>query len=163
MGPRLSSINVLLVDDEKLIVKLVNDVLIKLGFTSILTASSGRQGIDLYRRKPVDLIISDWRMEDMDGMDLLRFVRTSPQSPNMRTPIILLTGNTERKDVLLARDTGVTEYIIKPFSARQLVDRIRFVIEKPRSFIETQSFRGPDRRRQNKPPLDGIEKRSNAA
>jgi len=161
-GP-LATISVLVVDDEKLIAKLVRDVLTKLGFSAITTATSGREAIDLFRRKPFDMIITDWRMDDMDGMDLIRFVRHSSRSPNPRVPILLLTGNTEKKEVLFARDTGVTEYLIKPFSARQLVDRIKFVIEKPRSFVDSRDFRGPDRRRQSKPPHDGIEKRKRCA
>lgn len=163
MVGRLSNISMLVVDDERLMTKLVSDVLATLGFTAVTTAHSGRQAMELFMQKSFDIIVSDWRMGDMDGMDLVRFVRTGPYSPNRRIPIILLTGNSERQEVLHARDMGVTEYMIKPFSARQLVDRIRFVIEKPRSFVEAKSFFGPDRRRQNKPPEDGIEKRKKAA
>ncbi len=163
MPGKIANISLLIVDDEKLISKLVGDVLRRLGFQQVTAANNGRAAIDYLLQKPFDLVITDWRMHDMDGLDLLRFIRLSPHSPNPRLPVILLTGNTEWHEVLLARDSGVTEYIAKPFSARQLVERIRSVIEKPRSFVEAPGFKGPDRRRQVKPPADGVEKRRSAA
>jgi DNA-binding response OmpR family regulator len=154
----LKALRVLIVDDEALIQRLVYNVLTKLGFRSITVANSGRQAINLVSKQSFDFIITDWRMEDMDGIELIRFIRTS-SGVDSRVPIILLTGNTEARDVIEARDAGVTEYIIKPFSAEHLVRRIRAVIERPRGFVEATTYRGPDRRHTPLPPPSGQDRR----
>lgn len=151
LNSNLQNIKVLIADDERMIQGLVYDVLKQLGFTQITIANSGRQAIELVSKFPFDFIISDWRMKDLDGIDLIRFVRTSPESPNPHIPIILLTGNTESYYVLTARDAGVNEYLIKPFTAEQLVRRIRSLIERPRGFVESPGYRGPDRRHRDAP------------
>ena len=98
-------------------------------------------------------------MADGDGIEVVRFVRTAPQSPQQNIPILMLTGNTEAHYVLTARDTGANGYLIKPFSADQLVKRIRSIIELPRDFIISPTYCGPDRRHVNKPPPGGVERR----
>ncbi len=143
---QLSSINILLVDDEKQILKLVSDVLRHLGFSEITIAHNGRDAVEQISQKRFDFIITDWRMPDMEGIDLVRFVRRSPLCKMPRIPIIMLTGNSEAPYILRARDEGVTEYMIKPFSAHELVKRIRSIIEKPRSFIDSPRYKGPNRR-----------------
>lgn len=158
---QLHKIQVLIVDDERLIQRLVYDVLMKLGFRQITVASSGRKAIELVSRQTFDFIITDWRMGDLDGIDLIRFVRANPASTCPRIPIILLTGNTEAHYVLTARDAGVNEYVIKPFTAEQLVRRIRSIIERPRPFIESSTYKGPERRYHDIPPPNGIERRKN--
>ena len=135
------------------------DVLTKLGFRQITVANSGRQAMELVAKESFDFIITDWRMKDLDGIDLIRFVRTNPRALNSRIPIILLTGNTEVRDVTEARDAGVNEYIIKPFSAEQLVKRIRSIVQRPKSFVETKIYKGPDRRHHNIHPPQGIDRR----
>lgn len=155
----LQSISVLIADDEKMIQRLVYDVLTQLGFRKITVASSGRQAIEQLRQQSFDFVITDWRMKDMEGIDIIRFVRTSPDSPNPRMPIIMLTGNTEAHYVFTARDAGVNEYLIKPFTADQLVRRIRSIIEKPRSFVEAPGYKGPDRRHREVDPPDGNDRR----
>lgn len=156
---QLQNIQVLIVDDEKMIQRLVYDVLAQLGFRQITVASSGRQAIKLVATKPFDFIISDWRMQDLDGIDLIEFVRKAPESQCPHVPVILLTGNTEAHYVLRARDAGVNEYLIKPFAAEQLVKRIRSIIERPRPFVEAKNYRGPDRRHRDAPPSDGNDRR----
>jgi DNA-binding response OmpR family regulator len=156
---RLSNIRVLVVDDEKLSLKLTHDVLYKLGFSEVYTAHSGRDAIHVLLDRNVDLVITDWRMDDMDGLELLRFIRMSPNSPCKRVPILFLTGNTEEKQVIEARDAGVTEYMVKPFSVQQLIVRIKAIIEQPRPFIETKTYTGHDRRRRYFPPPDGVDRR----
>lgn len=159
MSNQLEKLQVLIADDEKMFLRLVYDVLKQLGFRHITVAHSGRKAIELASSQPFDFIISDWRMGDLDGIDLIRFVRSSGEALNPRVPIILLTGNTEAHYVLTARDAGVNEYVIKPFTAEQLVKRIRSIIEKPRRFIDAPTYKGPDRRYHNIPPPNGVDRR----
>jgi DNA-binding response OmpR family regulator len=153
------NIQVLIADDERMIQRLVYDVLTQLGFRNITVASSGRQAIEHLKRQPFDFVITDWRMKDMEGIDIIRFVRSSPESPNPRIPIIMLTGNTEAHYVFTARDAGVNEYLIKPFTAEQLVRRIRAIIEKPKAFVEAPAYKGPDRRHRAEDPPQGNDRR----
>ena len=153
--PLLESFKVLIVDDEATIRKLVRDVLIRLGFADITEANSGRKAIDILEKNAFDFIVTDWRMDDMDGIEIVRHVRAKPSN----TPIIMLTGNTEAYYVRTAINAGVNGYLIKPFSAEQLVKRIRTIIEAPRDFVVSRKYTGPDRRHVSKPPPDGIEKR----
>ena len=156
---QLGTFQVLVVDDEKMMHKLVCNVLNSLGFQDIVTATSGRKAIELLTKQKFDFIITDWRMRDLDGIDIVRFMRTSPDAAHPTTPIIMLTGNTEAHYVLTALNAGINGYLIKPFSAEQLVRRIRSVIENPRPFIIAPTYKGPDRRHTNKQPPGGVERR----
>jgi two-component system, chemotaxis family, chemotaxis protein CheY len=158
----LQTIRVLVVDDQKLMQHLVADVLKELGFRAITMAATGREAMTLVRLRMFDFIITDWRMPDMDGIDLIRFIRTGTHLCSLQIPIILLTGNAASRDVLTARDAGVNEYVIKPFTAAQLTKRIRSIIEKPRAFVAADGYCGPDRRHTNQPPPHGIERRKQA-
>ena len=156
---KLEKISVLIVDDETLIQRLVHDVLEDLGFRKIVIANSGRKAIELLKLHPFDFVITDWRMDDMEGIDLIKHIRKSPESPNPRIPVILLTGNTEAHYILTARDEGVNEYVIKPFTAEKLVKHIRNIIEHPRCFIDSPVYKGPDRRFHDAPVPGGQNRR----
>jgi len=155
----LEKLKVLVVDDEKTILGIVNDVLDKLGFRNVAVAKSGRKAKEMIAKEKFDFMITDWRMDDIDGIELVRFARTSPESANPTLPIIMLTGNTEAHEVMTARDAGIDVYLIKPFSAEQLVKRIRAIIEHPREFVFSRNFTGPSRRYHKEPPPGGVERR----
>ena len=98
-------------------------------------------------------------MGPVDGLEYTNFIRTDSNSPDPFTPIILMTGHTDIRRVITARDTGVNELLAKPISARTLYDRILAVIEKPRPFVRTKLFFGPCRLRLNWEKYFGPEKR----
>ncbi len=152
-------ISVLIVDDEPLIQNLVRTVLSNLGFTNVTTANNGRKAQALLSETTFDIIITDWRMNDIDGIDVVNFVRRSKKTPLCRTPILMLTGNTEDQYVLAAIDAGVNAYLLKPFTASELARRLRKIIEEPRDFVISEKFMGPDRRHANLAPPDGTERR----
>jgi CheY-like chemotaxis protein len=156
---RLAQIGVLLADDDRRIAMIVRKVLASLGFANIHVARDGAQALQILRSEKIDMIITDWQMSPMDGISLVKYLRTMDDSPNRFIPIIMLTGNADRGHVEIARDVGVTEFVVKPFSAKTLCGRIMMLIENPRSFIMSQSFIGPDRRRRDMAPPDGSEKR----
>ena len=155
----LHNLNILVVDDERLIQNLVYGVLASLGFTNVSVVNSGRKALDQIAQKKFDFIITDWRMDDIDGIEVVHHVRKSQKPPLCNTPIIMLTGNSEAHYVKTAISAGVNGYLIKPFSAEQLVKRIRTVIEEPRDFVISKNFTGPDRRRFNQAPPEGAERR----
>lgn len=148
---RLSSINVLLIDGDDRMIQLLRKVLTSLGFGAIYLARNGQEAIQHLGSKPVDLVITDWDMEPMTGIEFIHYIRWNRLSPNRQLPIIMLTGKAKRPQVEEARDTGTTEFLVKPFTVRTLCDRIMLVIEQPRSFVLASSYVGPDRRRRQQP------------
>src|SRR6185295_80816 len=82
-----------------------------------------------------------------DGMELTQMIRQPGANSNPYVPIIMLTGHSEKKRVIAARDAGVTEFLAKPISAKGLYQRVLNVVANPRPFIRTKSYFGPDRRR----------------
>lgn len=158
---RIGEIKVLIVDDDHRIAAIIREILENLSFKSIFFAKDGEDALRTMRVEKIDILITDWRMSPMDGINLVKYVRTSEDSPNRFMPIIMLTANVEREHVETARDSGVTEFVIKPFSAKTLCDRIALLIEHPRGFIMSRRFVGPDRRRRQMMPPDKIERRQN--
>lgn len=155
----LSRLNFLIVDDNKHMRALVKSILHALGVKNVLEAGDGADAFKELRHFPADVIICDWNMSPLDGLDFVRMVRTASDSPNPFVPIIMLTGHTEMNRVMEARDCGVHEFLAKPISAKKLYSRIRSIIENPRSFVRAGLYFGPDRRRQQKPNYNGAERR----
>src|SRR4029077_14583568 len=104
-------------------------------------------------------VITDWAMPIFDGMDLTQMIRQPGANNNPYVPIIMLTGHSEKKRVISARDAGVTEFLAKPISANGLYERVLNVVANPRPFIRTRSYFGPDRRRNTNPNYAGTERR----
>jgi two-component system, chemotaxis family, chemotaxis protein CheY len=143
----LQKVTVLVYDPDPPIAGIVRQVLTRLGFGKILMAHSSEEALDLFLENHVDFIITDHDIAPVrDGLTFISFIRTSPHSVQTSVPIIMLSGHTEEKDILRARDAGITEFAAKPFTAKSLTDRIVRVIENPRSFIITKRYIGPDRR-----------------
>ncbi|MBL4693123.1 MAG: response regulator [Magnetovibrio sp.] len=155
----LARLNFLIVDDNKHMRALVKSILHALGVKNVLEAGDGADAFKELRHFPADVIISDWNMSPLDGMDFVRMVRTGSDSPNPFVPIIMLTGYTEMNRVMEARDSGVHEFLAKPVSAKKLYSRIRSIIEHPRSFVRAGLYFGPDRRRKTNTNYNGSERR----
>ena len=159
MAYDLRNVKVLIVDDNKPMLSLLKAMLTKFGVGYILTAADGEEGFKVYRKERPDLIISDWQMEPKDGVYLAKKVRSSPDSPDPYVPFILMTGFNEEHRVCAARDVGITEFLLKPFSAEDLYKRFVTVIEAPRQFVKSKDFFGPDRRRHDSSGYTGKRKR----
>lgn len=144
---RMKELTVLLVEDSDPMMDVMVNILKRFGFEKILTAKDGEEGFLKYQNHKPDFIITDWHMEPVDGVEMIQWIRRSKHSPNRMVPIILMTGYTEHSRITSARDNGTTEILVKPFEAEDLARRIMHIIDKPRDFVETQKFFGPDRRR----------------
>lgn len=146
-GYNLERLHFLVVDDNKHMRALVKTILHAFGSKSVNEAGDGADAFKELRHFPADIIICDWNMSPLDGLDFVRLVRTGKDSPNPFVPIIMLTGHTEMHRVIEARDSGVHEFIAKPISAKGLYSRIKSIIDKPRQFVRVGLYFGPDRRR----------------
>lgn len=149
MAYDLENISLLIVEDTFPMLTLAKSILHIFGFRNIMTAKNGEEGYELYEQFEPDVIITDWFMEPMDGIELTKKIRTAETSPKPYTPIIMISGYASRPRVEDARDNGVTEFIIKPYTAKDLYNKIVQIIEHPRPFIKIDNFFGPDRRRTN--------------
>ena len=159
---RFDRLKVLVVDDNVHMRKLVTTILQAFGVIQILEADNGERGWAALRESNPDVVILDWVMEGMSGVELIRMIRTNPQAPNPFVPVIMLTGHTSLEHVREARDAGVNEFIVKPVSVKTMMSRLVAVIEHPRPFVRTMSFFGPCRRRRNANEYHGPERRSEA-
>ena len=143
----LSKVSVLVIDDNAHMIHIVRSMLLGFGISKTYESRDAAEAFDITRHEPIDLIIVDYQMPILDGLEFTRMVRTGKDSRNPFVPIILLTAHTERSRILAARDAGVTEVCAKPINAHQLWTKIAAVVNKPRSFIRARDFFGPDRRR----------------
>ena len=124
--PKASAVSVMIVDDQQSMRGICKDILTQLGFTNIVEAKSGRDALGKLEKSSVDLIISDWNMDDIDGLTLLRVIRKHPKTQGM--PFIMATGRSDKEQVKEAISSGVNNYIIKPFDASTMKKRIEAVI-----------------------------------
>ena len=156
----IEQLHFLVVDDNKHMSMLVKNLLHALGSRQVAEANDAADAFAELTHFPADIIITDYHMQPLDGLDFVRLVRTGSDSPNPYVPIIMLTGHTEMSKVMNARDAGVNEFLAKPLSATALYARIQKIITHPREFVKTRIYFGPDRRRINK-KWDTSERRKN--
>ena len=159
MTLKLEKLSVLVVEDTAPMRKLIVSVLESLGIGNVYTASDGKEGFEQFQRLNPDIIITDWLMQPVDGIEFIRTVRTHMSSPNRTVPIIIITGYSAITRVIQARDHGVTEFLVKPFTANDLAKRIAYVVNKPRDFVHTPRYFGPDRRRRRDEGYGGADRR----
>lgn len=160
MSYRLNDVKILIVEDMLPMLSLTKSILNIFGFNKVYTAAGGAEAYKLFQEEKPDLVITDWLMEPVSGLQLIRKIRKDPASHNPFVPIILMTGFSDRARVELARDDGVTEFLVKPFSAKDIYSRIVQIIEKPRQFVNAGDFFGPDRRRRKNYDYHGAPRRS---
>ena len=148
-------LSVLVVEDTPPMRKLIVSVLTNLGIGNVYSAADGKHGYEIYCRENPDIVILDWAMEPVSGLEMTLEIRKNQLSPNRMVPIILVTGFSALSRVAQARDAGATEFMVKPFSANDLAKRLAYVINKPRDFIDHPEYFGPDRRRRKNPDFKG--------
>lgn len=147
----LAQIRFLIVDDNAFSRQLVRRIIAQFGARHIQEAPDGERAKgEVISFKP-DIIIADWKMEPVDGMSFVEWLRESPDSPAPFTPVIMVTAYSHLKNIMQARDAGINEFLAKPISAKSLIMRIQAVIDKPRQFVRADQYFGPDRRRRALP------------
>src|SRR5512135_2691279 len=120
---------ILVVDDELEIVKVVRAYLEQSGFR-VVTASDGQQALAAFRHEKPDLVILDLSLPKMDGLDVCRAIRRESN-----TPVIMLTARVDEADKLIGLEIGADDYIVKPFSPREVVARVRTVLRRSTSVV----------------------------
>ncbi len=143
----LEKLHVLVVEDVANMQVLIKMILHGLGVGKISLASDGAEGVQVLQTQHIDIVFCDIKMEVLDGLEMVKMIRTAMDSPNPYVPIIMVTGCTKLADVVAARNAGATEFLAKPISAAAIYSRIAHVINHPRPFVRLKDYCGPDRRR----------------
>lgn len=159
----LAPLRVLVIDDNHYMRQIIKTILKGVGIGKVLEARDGAEALGVLKQVNIDLVVADYHMAPLDGVDFTRLVRASPDSRDPFVPIIMVTGYTEKSRVASARDAGVTEVVAKPLTARALLQRLESVIVRPRRYIKARGFIGPDRRRGRRAAYAGDMRRSTDA
>jgi two-component system, chemotaxis family, chemotaxis protein CheY len=124
--PKAAALEVLIVDDQPSMRGLTKYVLQQIGFLKITEAKNGRDALGKIEYQAFDLVISDWNMDEIDGLTLLKVVRKHPRTQKL--PFIMATGQGDKEQVKLAIESGVNNYVLKPFDASTMRKKIEAVL-----------------------------------
>ncbi len=153
----------LIIDDNAHMRRIVRQLVHGFGSREIFEAEDGAAGLEVFLAQKPDIVITDWAMPLYDGIEFTKTVRSSDSPVTRFVPIIMLSGHSEKRNVIEARDAGVTEFLTKPVAAKSLYERILSVVLAPRPFIRTKDYFGPDRRRSVNAKYTGPERRKGGA
>ncbi|MEE8352485.1 MAG: response regulator [Rhodospirillales bacterium] len=120
------NMNILVVDDYNTMLRILKNLLKQLGFHNVKDALDGTQALSMLNSEKFDFIISDWNMEPMTGIELLREVRKSDKLKHI--PFIMITAESKTEKVITAKQAGVSNYIVKPFNAETLKGKMASVL-----------------------------------
>ncbi|MBK8174441.1 MAG: response regulator [Rhodospirillales bacterium] len=120
------NIPILIVDDYKTMLRIIRNLLRQLDFQNVEEAGDGASALQMMESHDFGLVISDWNMEPMTGLQLLREVRKSAKLKNV--PFIMITAESKTENVMAAKEAGVSNYIVKPFNAETLKAKISSVL-----------------------------------
>lgn len=124
MDPK--SINIITVDDSSTMRRIIKNTLTRLGFKNIIEADNGVTGLAALAEHKVDLVITDWNMPEMDGLQFVKAIRTNDEYKHL--PILMITTEAAKEDILEALRSGVNNYIVKPFTPDTLKEKITKVL-----------------------------------
>ncbi|MDE2308732.1 MAG: chemotaxis response regulator CheY [Xanthomonadaceae bacterium] len=124
------NMKILVVDDFSTMRRIVRNLLVELGFSNplIQEADDGQNAIEMLRKTPVDLVVTDWNMPNMTGIELLRAIRAEPALKGV--PVLMVTAENNRDQIIAAAQAGVNGYIVKPFTAITLQEKLTKIFER---------------------------------
>lgn len=124
-------ITILVADDFSTMRRIISNILKEIGFIKIKEAENGRQAFEMVKTNEIDFVISDWNMPDMTGLDFLKQVRSSQQYSKL--PVLLVTAEAKKENIIEAAQNGASGYIVKPFTPQILKEKIDKILEKHKS------------------------------
>ncbi len=118
------NMQILVVDDFSTMRRIITNVLRQLGFDNIVEAEDGAKALQILEGEQVDFVITDWNMPQMSGLDLLKAIRGHDNASKKDIPVLMVTAEALQENIVMAAKEGVNNYIIKPFDAKTLADKI---------------------------------------
>jgi two-component system, chemotaxis family, chemotaxis protein CheY len=149
----------LIVDDNPHMRTIVSYVARACGIGTIDEAGSGAEAFEKLRTRRYDCATVDLNMDPINGIEFVKMIRTSKDSPDPYLPIIVISAYSERSKVQAARDAGADEFLTKPVTAQSLLKRMEAVVYRRRPFVVTPFYVGPDRRRKADDDYRGTKRR----
>ena len=143
----LQGLNILVVDDNAYMRRLTRMMLTNLGAKSVLEAPDGLAALEVIRTADPDVMLLDWDMPVLNGIEVLRIVRSPGVFPRPNLPVIMLTTRAKRSYVNEALRAGANEFLLKPTSPKALCDRLMSIVFKPRPMVKVGTFYMPQPRR----------------
>jgi len=125
-------INILIVDDFSTMRRIIRNLLRDLGFNNTSEADDGKTALPMLKSGRFDFLVTDWSMPGMDGLTLLRTVRADEELSHM--PVLMVTAEAKREQIVIAAEAGVNGYVVKPFTAATLKDKIEKIFKQ----VETE-------------------------
>ena len=122
-----TSIKILIVDDFATMRRILKNILKQLGFKTLVEADDGTTAWEILEGQTIDLIISDWNMPKMTGLELLKKVRASDAYKS--TPFLMVTAEAQKQNVIEAVQAGVSNYVVKPFTAEAISDKLEKILK----------------------------------
>ena len=116
------NMSILVVDDFSTMRRIVKNLLGELGFTNISEADDGKTALPILEKGGIDFLVTDWNMPGMPGIDLLKAVRANPELESL--PVLMVTAEAQREQIMEAAQAGVNGYVVKPFTAETLKEKV---------------------------------------
>lgn len=160
MATSLRTLRFLVLDDNAYMGHIVETILRGFGASHVLTARDATDAFVTLRNDVVDIVITDYAMPLLDGIEFVKLVRNSADIPAPYVPIIMLTAHSERSRIETARDAGVTEFCCKPVTPQTLFQKILSVVNHPRQIVQCVTYQGSDRRRKAEASYNGARRRA---
>jgi two-component system chemotaxis response regulator CheY len=123
----LNSLNFLVVDDFSTMRRIVKDVLHEIGYANVQEAEDGNSALPMLQAGQFDVLITDWNMPGMPGLELLKAVRSDPKLKGM--PVLMLTAEAKREQIVEAAQAGVNGYLVKPFTPATLKEKLAKILQ----------------------------------
>lgn len=143
----IQGLSILIVDHNSYMRRLTRSMLTNLGAKSVMEAADGLAALESIRTCDPDVMLLDWDMPVLSGMEVMRIVRSPGVFPRPNLPIIMLTSRANRAYVMEALRNGVNEFLLKPTSPKALCDRLMSIVAKPRPMVKLGEFYVPQPRR----------------
>ena len=122
------NMNILVVDDFSTMRRIVKNLLTEIGFNNIVEADDGQTALPILENGGIDFLVTDWNMPGMAGIDLLKAVRAHPNLSSL--PVLMVTAEAKREQIMEAAQAGVNGYVVKPFTADTLKEKVDKVFER---------------------------------
>ncbi len=118
---------ILVVDDSSTMRRIIINTLNKIGYSEIIEASNGREGLDRLAVHAVDLVVTDWNMPEMTGIEFIRSLRAGDKTRAL--PVLMVTTNAAKDDIVEALKAGVNNYVVKPFTPDTIKEKIEAALK----------------------------------
>ena len=158
--PYFNELKIQVIDDQEYMRSVLNSILRAFNIRDVREYADPVTAFNELEEYEANLILTDWEMKPVDGLQFVRRIRTGKDSPNRYVPIVMVTGHNNVDRVMQARNAGANDFLVKPVSAKSVYLRIRSTMENPQPFVNSKDYFGPNRRRcELGPPMGSGERR----